>query len=140
MYVPPGYAMPSQMPSRYQGWGVTALVGGVMFSLVIGLPTAIVGMTYGSKVSRLWNMGDLQGAASASRKARGWLTASTVFDLFGIILLAFLVFANVSGSPTGFNKNQTSVPVTATATAVPASVQARQVAVHFGCHGHLQDP
>jgi hypothetical protein len=98
-YGPPMYGQPGPQPPTYGTWGVTATVGGVLFSLLVGLPTAIVGLTYGSKVSRLWASGDVQGAASASRKARAWLTASTVFDLLGLILVAFLVF-RMSSSPT----------------------------------------
>jgi hypothetical protein len=139
MYGPPGYSVPGQMPSKYQGWGVAALIGGVMFSLIIGLPTATVGMKYGSKVSRLWNIGDVQGAASASRKARGWLTASTVFDLLGVILLSFLVITSVSGSPVHFN-NPSPSSVQVTATAVPAAIQNQLPALSPGCHHHLVGP
>jgi hypothetical protein len=135
-YGPPMYAPPGPKPPTYSGWATTVTVGGVLFSLLVGLPTAIVGITYGSKVSRLWAVGDVQGAYSASRKARGWLTASTVFDLLGLILVAFLVFANVSGSGVQFNNpSPTSVSVPATATAVPASAQTQQLS--HGCH-HLQ--
>ena len=106
-YYPPGYgapmyAPPGPRPPRYGGWAVTATIGGVLFSLLIGLPTAIAGLTYGSKVDRLWASGDVQGAYSASRKARGWLTASTVFDLLGLILVAFLIVAHVSSSGVSF--------------------------------------
>ncbi len=138
-YGPPMYAPPGPKPPTYSGWATTVTVGGVLFSLLVGLPTAIVGITYGSKVSRLWAVGDVHGAYDASRKARGWLTASTVFDLLGLVLVAFLVFARVSRSGGQFNNpSPTSVPVTVTATAVPASVQNQTSALPDGCHGHLQ--
>jgi hypothetical protein len=115
-YGPPMYGMPGPQPPTYGAWGVTATVGGVLFSLLVGLPTAIVGLTYSSKVSRLWNSGDVQGAAHASRKARAWLTASTVFDLLGLILVAFLVF-RMSSSAT-FVQSTSVAPAPASASAV----------------------
>jgi hypothetical protein len=121
-YGPPMYAQPGPPPPTYGGWGVTATIGGVLFSLLVGLPTAIVGLTYGSKVSRLWASGDAAGAYRASRKARGWLTASTVFDLLGLILVAFLIITHVSSSPAGFT-NQTVVPTQVSVLPPPAPTQ-----------------
>ncbi len=50
--------------------------------------------------SKAWAAGDVQGAASASRKARGWLTASTIFELLGVIVVIFL-FTHISSSGVG---------------------------------------
>jgi len=122
-YYPPGYGAPGYgqagpKPPRYEGWAVTATVGGVLFSLLVGLPAAIAGLTYGSKVERLWASGDVQGAYRASRKARGWLTASTVFDLLGLILVAFLIVAHVSSSGVSFSR-----PSVAPASVVPSQFE-----------------
>src|SRR5579864_5078015 len=133
-YGPPMYPPSGPQPPTYGGWAVSAIVGGVLFSLLIGLPTAIVGLNYGSKVKRAWAAGDVQGAASASRKARGWLTASTIFELLGVILVIFL-FTHVSSSGVNFSTRSVA-PVPASIQAVPASVQAQVPAMMGGCHGH----
>ena len=136
-YGPPMYGMPGPMPPTYGSWGVTATVGGVLFSLLVGLPTAIVGLTYGSKVSRLWASGDVQGAASASRKARGWLTASTIFDLLGLILIVFL-FTHVSSS--GVHFQQPAVTASVSAPALPAQQAVVVQQAMTGCHNHPMGP
>ena len=138
-YGQPMYPPPGPKPPTYGPWAVSATVGGVLFSLLVGLPTAIVGLSYGSKVTKAWASGDAQGAASASRKARGWLTASTVFDLLGLILVIFL-FTHMSSSGVSFNR--TAVPASVSVPAVPA-VPAQQVVVQqamVGCHGHPTGP
>jgi hypothetical protein len=139
-YGPPMYGMPGPKPPTYGSWGVTATVGGVLFSLLVGLPTAIAGLFYGSKVTQLWAAGDVQGAASASRKARGWLTASTIFDLLGLILVVFL-FTHMSSSGVGFTR--TAVPASVSVPAVPAQPAQQAVVVQQamnGCHGHPMGP
>jgi hypothetical protein len=140
-YYPPGYgspmyAPPGPPPPNYTGWAISALIGGVLFSLLVGLPTAIAGQVYGSKVSRLWASGDVQGAYRASRKARGWLTASTVFDLLGLVLVAFLIVSHVSSAGVSFT--HTSV-APASVSVVPAQ-QAVQAGMMSGCHGHMGMP
>ncbi len=134
-YGPPVYPPPGPQPPAYGGWAVSAIVGGVLFSLLVGLPTAIAGHVYGSKVSRLWASGDVQGAYSASRKARGWLTASTVFDLLGLILVVFLVVTHVSASGVSFTKSSV-VPASVSVVQQPAQTGMTMV----GCHGHLGSP
>jgi len=136
-YPQPGYGQPMYPPSgpqppTYGAWAVTAIIGGVLFSLLIGLPTAIVGLNYGSKVNKAWAAGDVQGAASASRKARGWLTASTIFEALGVILVIFL-FTRISSSATGFTGNTSVAPV-------PAAVQSQMAVMPVGCHGHMTGP
>jgi Interferon-induced transmembrane protein len=143
-YYPPGYgapmyAPPGPPPPTYGGWAVSALIGGVLFSLLVGLPAAIAGRVYGAKVSRLWASGDMQGAYSASRRARGWLTASTVFDLLGLVLVTFLLVTHSSSSPVYFSNTPAAVPVSVSA--VPASVPAQQpvqTVMMDGCHGHMR--
>ena len=133
-YGGPIYPPPGPQPPTYGSWAVSAIVGGVLFSLLVGLPTAIVGLNYGSKVRRAWAAGDVQGAASASRKARGWLTASTIFELLGVILVIFL-FTHVSSSGVSFTTRSVA-PVPASVQAVPAAVQNQVPAMMDGCHGH----
>ncbi len=132
MYVPPG----GPPPSAYGTWAISAIVGGVLFSLLVGLPTAIAGRVYGAKVNRLWASGDVQGAYSASRKARGWLTASTIFDLLGVVLVAFLLFTHSSSAPV-YLKQSTVAP--ASVSVLPAQ-QAVQTGMMSGCHGHMGGP
>jgi Interferon-induced transmembrane protein len=137
-YGPPMYPPPGPQPPTYGAWAVTAIIGGVLFSLLIGLPTAIVGLNYGSKVNRAWAAGDVQGAAAASRKARGWLTASTIFEALGVIVVIFL-FTHMSSSGVSFTRSVAPVP--ATVQVVPAAVQQGQVTgMQGGCHGHMGSP
>jgi Interferon-induced transmembrane protein len=131
-YGPPMYPPPGPQPPTYGPWAVSAIIGGVLFSLLIGLPTAIVGLNYGSKVKRAWAAGDMQGAATASRKARGWLTASTIFELLGVILVIFL-FTHMSSSGVSFSTRSVA-PVPASVQVVPAAVQVSGMS--DGCHGH----
>jgi interferon-induced transmembrane protein len=136
-YGAPMYPPPGPQPPTYGAWAVSAIIGGVLFSLLIGLPTAIVGLNYGSKVRKAWTAGDMQGAASASRKARGWLTASTIFELLGVILVIFL-FTHMSSSGVSFSTRSVS-PVPASVQVIPASVS--QVSgMAGGCHGHMGAP
>jgi len=138
-YGPPMYPPPGSQPPTYGPWAVTTIIGGVLFSLLIGLPTAIVGHSYGSKVKRAWAAGDVQGAASASRKARGWLTASTIFELLGVIFVIFL-FTHISSSGVGFTGNTSVAPVPASVQVAPVSVASQVPAMPFGCHGHPMGP
>ena len=137
-YGPPMYPPPGPQPPTYGAWAVSAIIGGVLFSLLIGLPTAIVGLNYGSKVNKAWAAGDVQGAATASRKARGWLTASTIFELLGVILVIFL-FTHMSSSGVSFSTRSVA-PVPASVQVVPASVQSQVSGMSGGCHGHMGAP
>jgi hypothetical protein len=92
-YGQPGYAPPAAPPSTYRGWGIAASICGVLFNLILGFPTALIGRRYGKKVTELWARGDVQAAFSASRKARAWLIASTVLSGLGVILTVVVVAA-----------------------------------------------
>ena len=102
-YGPPGYGSPEAPPSTYRGWGVAASICGVLFNLILGFPAALIGRRYGNKVTELWARGDRQAAVSASRKARGWLIASTVLSALGLILTV-VVFAAAATSQGQFSK------------------------------------
>jgi hypothetical protein len=137
-YGPPMYPPPGPQPPTYGAWAVTATVGGVLFSLLVGLPAAIVGLTYGSKVTKAWASGDVQRAANASRKARGWLTASTIFDLLGLILVVFL-FTHMTSSGLGFT-SRSPVPASVSSVSVLPAQQPVQVVMPVTCHGHMGHP
>jgi hypothetical protein len=96
----PGYGQPGSPPPAYRAWGIIAVICGVLFNLILGLPTAIVGRWYAGEANRLWARGDVQAAASASRKARGWLITSSVLDVLGVILVVVII---VLGSSPNFN-------------------------------------
>lgn len=69
----PGYGQPGSMPPTYRAWGIVAVICGALLNLILGVPTAIVGLRSGGEVPRLWASGDVQAAVRASRKARAWL-------------------------------------------------------------------
>jgi hypothetical protein len=94
--VPPGYGGYGQAPygkppSTFRAWAITCIVCGVLFSLIIGLPCALVALSYSRRVPRAWQAGDMQGAAKASKRARIWVIVSIVFDVLGFILVIALV-------------------------------------------------
>lgn len=107
-YPAPGYVMPGygaspygQPPPTYLIWARIAAAGGVLFNLILGLPSALVAMNYGRKVRQHWESGNQQAALAASRMARIWAIVSTALDGLGVILLIVLVAA--AGSKSNFN-------------------------------------
>lgn len=93
-YGQPGYGGYGQAmgkpPSTYRAWAITAVVCGVLFSLIIGLPCGLVALSNSRRVQSAWQMGDMQRAAKASKRARIWAIAATVFDALGLILVITL--------------------------------------------------
>jgi hypothetical protein len=86
---PPGaYGKP---PSSYRAWAITCIVCGVLFSIIIGLPCALVSLSYSRKVQPAWDRGDQQGAAKASRRAMIWAIVATVFEALGLIFVITLI-------------------------------------------------
>ncbi len=86
---PPGaYGKP---PPSYRAWAITCIVCGVLFSIIIGLPCALVALNYSRKVQPAWNAGDQPGAAKASRRAMTWAIISTVFEVLGLIFVITLI-------------------------------------------------
>jgi predicted cobalt transporter CbtA len=108
----PGYAPPGAPPPTYQAWVTAATICGVLFNLILGLPTALIGRRYSRKVTGLWARGDVQAAISASRKARAWLIASIVLDVIGLALSVVLVVqapsSQLSSSPGQYHKSMTA--------------------------------
>lgn len=104
-YGPPGYGygMYGAPPPTYLTWARIAMVGGVLFNLILGLPTAIVAQRYGQTVRQQWATGNQQAAVTASRKARTWAIVSTVFDVLGIVLVIVLISQSASSKGTFSN-------------------------------------
>ena len=112
-YGGPGFGMPTysgpgygplpfgQPPPTYLIWARIAAVGGVLFNLILGLPSALVAMRLGRQVRVHWEAGDHLAAVSASRKARIWSIVATAFDALGIVLVVIVIAA--SGSVSNFN-------------------------------------
>jgi hypothetical protein len=90
--VPPGYGQApyGKPPSAYRAWAITCIVCGVLFSLIIGLPCALVSLSYSRRVQSAWQVGDMQRATKASKRARTWAIVSTIFDVLGLILVIAL--------------------------------------------------
>ena len=91
---PGGHALPGAPPPAYRAWVTTAVICGVLFNIILGLPTALIGRIYSTKVTELWTRGDGPGAISASRKARAWLITSIALDVIGLVLsIVFVLHA-----------------------------------------------
>jgi hypothetical protein len=80
-------------PPRHLIWARVAMIGGVLFNLILGFPAGLVALRYARKVQPAWEAGDQAAAISASRKARTWAIVSTVLDVAGVVLLIALVAA-----------------------------------------------
>jgi len=95
-----GYGQPSgNPPSAYRAWVITSIVCGVLFSLIIGLPCGLVALSNSRRVQSAWQMGDMQRAAKASKRALTWAIAATIFDALGLILV-ITVFSHGGTSTT----------------------------------------
>lgn len=102
-YGAPGFGMPpvGQRPPTYLIWARIAAVGGVLFNLILGLPSALIAQHHGRQVRIQWEAGNQPAALSASRKARTWSIVATVLDALGIILVVVVVSS--AGSTSNFN-------------------------------------
>jgi hypothetical protein len=86
-----GYGQPyGKPPSTHRAWAITAIVCGVLFSLIVGLPCGVVALSYSRRVQSSWQVGDMQRAAKASKRALTWAIVATVFDVLGLILVITL--------------------------------------------------
>jgi hypothetical protein len=94
----PGYGSYQPQPPAYRGWITAAGLAGVLFSMLIGMPIALVALRNSRRVRSLWSAGDQQGAYKASRSARTWAIAATVFDILGLIFVIALL--SRAGHPT----------------------------------------
>ncbi len=78
-------------PPDYRAWATATIIGGIFFSLIIGLPLGLVARVQSRRVRSMWQKGDAQGALRASRSARTWAIAATVFEVLGVIFLIWLM-------------------------------------------------
>jgi Interferon-induced transmembrane protein len=91
-------------PPTYRGWSIAAIIGGVLFNLILGAPAGFVARRYGQQVRTLWASGDQPGATRASRSARTWAIVSTVLDTLGLVVLVFvIVLGSNSTAQSGFH-------------------------------------
>jgi hypothetical protein len=104
-YLPPGYGAVAygKPPPTYLVWARIAAGGGVLFNLILGLPTALIAIQHGRKVRTQWEAGNQQAAISASRKARTWVIVSTVLDVLGVVLVLIVIGAGVASSKSNFS-------------------------------------
>jgi hypothetical protein len=94
----PQYGAWQPQPPDYRSWAIAAVVGGVLFSLLIGMPLGLIAQRNSRRVRGLWESGDHNGAVRASRSARTWVIASIVFDVLGLLLV--IVLFSRHGQPT----------------------------------------
>jgi len=99
-YAMPGYgvAPPGAPPPTHLIWARIAATGGVLFSLILGFPAALVALHHARKVRPNWETGNQQAALVESRKARTWSIVSTVLDALGLIVVILLVAGTASTS------------------------------------------
>lgn len=95
----PQYGAWQPQPPDYRAWVTAAVVGGVLFSLLIGMPLGLIALRNSRRVRSRWESGDPDGAARASRSARAWAIAAAVFNVLGLLLV--IVLFSRSGQPTG---------------------------------------
>jgi Interferon-induced transmembrane protein len=95
----PRYGAWQPRPPDYRSWVIAAIAGGMLFSLLIGMPLGLIAQRNSRRVRSRSESGDYDGAARASRSARSWAIASLVFDVLGLLLL--IVLFSHSGQPTG---------------------------------------
>jgi hypothetical protein len=95
----PGFAQGpnGKPPATYRPWAITCVVCGVLFSIIIGLPCALISLYYSRRVQPAWMAGQQQRASQASRRAMIWAITSTLFDVLGLIVVISLV-SHGSGS------------------------------------------
>lgn len=97
----PAYgAYPGAPPPTHLAWGIIAAVGGVLFCLIGGVPTAIAATTYARRVRQKWAMGDAQGAWRDSRTARNWAIAATVLDGIGLLIFVLVIALGTANQAT----------------------------------------
>lgn len=87
----PQYGAWQPQPPDYRAWVIAAVVGGVLFSLLIGMPLGLIAQRNSRRVRSRWESGDHDEAVRASRSARSWAIASMIFDVLGLLLVVVLL-------------------------------------------------
>jgi len=98
--VPTAYGTP---PPAYLGWATAAIICGVLFNTILGVPAGLLARRQGRRVWTLWQAGDQQGAMQASRTARLWLILSTALDGLGVVVVALVITLGGIGSQSPFD-------------------------------------
>lgn len=92
---PAGYYQ--KIPS-YLWQSIVATVLGALTCWLVAMPLGIVAIVFAAKVEGMQRSGDLAGAMSASKSAKGWMIGSFLcFGLFVLFLVAALIFVVASG-------------------------------------------
>ena len=100
-YGQPQYGQPQYgMPAPYADPGQVRnyLVPSILATLFCCLPGGIAAIVFSAQANSKLKVGDVAGAADASRKARLWLIVSVVVGLLGLALYAAGVMASVGRS------------------------------------------
>jgi Interferon-induced transmembrane protein len=87
-------------PADYRIWVIVVTAVGALFSVIAGLPAALVAVHYSRRVRRSWGASDERGAAAASRSALTWVIASACLDAAGVIVVSVMI--SQGGHPAGW--------------------------------------
>jgi hypothetical protein len=71
------------------------LVAAILVTLFCCVPAGIVAIVYASQVNSKLASGDIEGALSASRTAKGWILGALGV---GVVIMLFYVVAAIAGS------------------------------------------
>lgn len=92
---PAGYSQ--QVPS-YLWQSIVATVLGALTCWLVAMPLGIVAIVFAAKVDGLQRSGDIPGAVSASKSAKGWMIGSfACFALFVVFIIGFFVLMAANG-------------------------------------------
>lgn len=93
-YAPPGLGQsldPSTKPNEHLALSIIALVASLMCSGFLGIPFAIAGLVFSTKVESKFTFGDVDGARDASKKA--WIFSLVALVATVVTWLGFVGFA-----------------------------------------------
>jgi len=82
---------PSAPPSNHLVWAI-------LTTLFCCLPFGIVSIVFAAQVNSKWNLGDYQGAAASSQKAKTWAITSAVCGVIIIVIYGIIVAVAASKS------------------------------------------
>jgi uncharacterized membrane protein YvbJ len=85
-----GPALDSMTPAR----PANHLVWAILSTLLCCLPAGVVSIVYAAKVDTLYNAGNYDAAAEASKNAKTWaIVSAAVGFVFSIIYLGFMIYS-----------------------------------------------
>lgn len=85
-------------PPTHRAWSITSIVLGLILFGIIGLILGIVATVQSGKVMSRWTSGDTEGAARASRLAKGFCIATTVLEVIGVIVIILAIASRGSST------------------------------------------